>query len=445
MTNQHSFVIKIKEQIVGVLLGGITLCGMMTPVIAQAQDMQSSPLSRFGYGTLVDRAPVAWRGMGNVGIGMNSNKVINLKNPAAYGATDSLSFILDLGASMNMGLYRDASNKKNTLLGGLDYVAMQFPVFRDRIAVSLGLMPFSRAGYGLSTMSNVENGSATSKVIQTYKGSGSLQSAYFGVGGRVYGGLFMGANVHYLFGSLTHSYTATPNDVYANATQTTYNIRLSNVSVDLGMQYRLQLKNATKDHLLLGLTYTPQFKATPKLTYIVNQSTTSGIVRPDITTTEATPTTALPHQYGAGLSWNRPGLYTVALDFSSALWSKVPNIFTNDGIKYRDTYNVNAGFEIKPDPYSRKYANRMAYRFGVNYGTSYLNLDKAGRVQTFGASVGFGMPVDLYATDRSSMINLSLEYLHTMPQQRKMFAEDMLKLSMSITFNETWFRTLKIY
>lgn len=441
----------IRNQLTAILLGGIALGGLLATPTAQAQDMQSSPLSRYAYGTLTDRAPIAWRGMGNVGIGMNSNKVINLKNPAAYAATDSLSFLLDIGASMNMGHYRDPNDRKTTLLGGLDYVAMQFPVYRDRVAVSLGLMPFSRAGYGLSTINSVVNGTTTSKVVQSYRGTGSLQSAYLGVGGRLFGSLYLGANVHYLFGELSHNYSSTPNDVYANTTVTGYSVRMSGVSLDLGMQYRIEMNNKAKDNLLVGVTYTPQMPVTPKLTYVVNKTTSSttgsgtSIVRPDITSTVLNPETALPHKVGAGLSWNRPEKYSVALDFSTGLWSRVPNIFAGDGVSLRDTYDVAAGVEIKPDLYSRKYANRVAYRFGVNYGTSYMNLDKAGRVQTIGASVGFGLPVDLYSTDRNSMVNLSLEYLHTMPQATKLFSEDMLRLSLSLTFNETWFRKLKIY
>lgn len=451
MTKQRSFMLKIKERIAVVLLGGSLLGVGVASSSAHAQDMLSSPLSRYGYGTLADRSPVAWRGMGGVGIGMNSNKVINLKNPAAYASSDSLSFLFDIGASVNMGYYRDNANRKTTFLGGLDYVAMQFPVFRDRIAVSLGLVPFSRAGYGLSTLSQVQDGSSTSQVVQSYKGSGSMQSAYFGIGGRVFGGLYLGTNIRYLFGSLTHSYTSIPNDVYGGTIRTSYGVKLSDISLDFGAQYRILLNDKDKDNLLIGVTYTPQFRVHPKLAYVVNRSTSSNsgsgstIIRPDITTTTSEPVGALPHQMGAGFSWNRTDRYTLAVDFSTALWSRVPNIFAADGVGLRDTYNVGAGMEIKPDLYSHRYVNRISYRFGLSYGTSYMNMDKVGRIQTFGASVGLGLPIDLYTSERSSMVNLSLEYLHTMPQQAKLFSEDMLKLSMSITFNETWFRKLKIY
>lgn len=44
------------------------------------QGIQSNPLTALGVcGSLEGTSPIAWRGMGGVGIGMNSNKVINLQ------------------------------------------------------------------------------------------------------------------------------------------------------------------------------------------------------------------------------------------------------------------------------------------------------------------------------------------------------------------------------
>ena len=80
--------------------------------------------------------------------------------------------------------------------------------------------------------------------------------------------------------------------------------------------------------------------------YITDSGSGSTIIRPDITTTTSEPVGALPHQMGSGFSWNRTDKYMLAVDFSTALWSRVPNIFAADGVGLRDTYNVGAGMEI---------------------------------------------------------------------------------------------------
>lgn len=87
----------------------------------------------------------------------------------------------------------------------------------------------------------------------------------------------------------------------------------------------------------------------------------------------------------------------------------------------------------------------MYYRGGINYRSSYLSIPSVGQVQTVGASFGLGMPVTMFGSDRTSLINLTLEYSHDFSTLQKSFSQDMLKLSLSLNFNETWFRKLKIY
>jgi len=56
-----------------------------------------SPYSVFGVGNL-HQSGTAWnRGMGGVGIAARSNRYVNVLNPAAVTARDSLSFMSDLG------------------------------------------------------------------------------------------------------------------------------------------------------------------------------------------------------------------------------------------------------------------------------------------------------------------------------------------------------------
>lgn len=54
----------------------------------------NSPYSRYGFGLLADRAQSFNKGMAGTGYGFRSGSEINSKNPAAYSALDSLSFIL---------------------------------------------------------------------------------------------------------------------------------------------------------------------------------------------------------------------------------------------------------------------------------------------------------------------------------------------------------------
>ena len=67
---------------------------------ASAQ-VTETPYSRLGYGTLGDNATGIQRHMGGVGYAMQGGRAVNSKNPASYAATDSLTFIWDVGVDVS--------------------------------------------------------------------------------------------------------------------------------------------------------------------------------------------------------------------------------------------------------------------------------------------------------------------------------------------------------
>ncbi len=428
--------------VVGILL--LMGVGLEAPRVS-AQGVESTPLTRLGYGTLANGSPIAWRGMGGVGIGMSSSSVINLQNPAAYGATDSLSFLLDIGASAIWGHYKDANDKKNALLGGLDYIALQFPVYKNRFAVSLGVVPFSSVGYSLYNTVKIEGRETGNIMLQTFNGSGSLQSLYLGLGAHIYKGLYLGVNAKYHFGMLTHTVHLQPSVQVLSQDFHSYTIRLDDWGVDMGLQYKFALPNERKDELTLGLTYTPQMKLTPEMTYFVNRNYGSKS-KPIIESDTVRMKTATPHKIGFGLSWDMPQRMTIAADIEAQLWGLkgINNPFVNDKVEFSNTYRGALGVQITPDAFSRKYYQRMYYRGGLNYQNSYLMVPELGQVHQVGATFGIGMPLKVYSSDRTSIVNLTLEYNHRFSTLQKNFSQDMLKLSLSLNFNETWFRKLKI-
>lgn len=437
---------KNRRRLLTLALSAVALLGVGSGFQAAAQGVESTPLTRLGYGNLSTTSPVAWRGMGGVGIGMSSPKVINLQNPAAYGATDSLSFLMDIGASAIWGHYKDETGSKNAILGGLDYLAIQFPLYKDRLALSAGVVPFSSVGYSLISDVTIDGRENANLMRQTFTGKGSLQSFYLGLGGRVVEGLYLGANVKYHFGRLTHTVHLQPSAQVLSQDFQSYSIRLDDWGMDLGVQYKFNLPTKLKDEVTVGLTYSPQLKLSPELTRFVNRNYGS-TNKPDISGDTLRFASAMPHKIGVGLSWDIPQKMTLAADFEAQLWGAkgVSNPFTGDGVTLMNSYRGAVGVQFTPDTYSRRYYKRMYYRAGVNYRNSYINISSVGQIHTLGATFGIGMPVNMFGNDRSSLVNLTLEYNRGFSTVEKSFSQDMLKLSISLNFNETWFRKLKIY
>ena len=115
-----------------------------------AQNLTSSPYSRYAYGDLNENVPTAFRAMGGVGLGMRSNRAINPSQPASYTSMDSLTFMMDIAASATWSRYRDASGMRNVANGNLEYLTFQIPLWKRWIAMSFGLLPDSSVGYSIS-------------------------------------------------------------------------------------------------------------------------------------------------------------------------------------------------------------------------------------------------------------------------------------------------------
>ena len=63
---------------------------LTTSICVSAQNMSSSPYSRYAYGDMNENVPSGYRAMGGVGFGMRNNKAINPAQPASYTACDTL-------------------------------------------------------------------------------------------------------------------------------------------------------------------------------------------------------------------------------------------------------------------------------------------------------------------------------------------------------------------
>ena len=183
----------------------IAICvSLSLSINVQAQNGTSSPFSRYAYGELNDNVPNTFRGMGGVGVGMRNNKVICSSQPASYTACDSLTFMFDLGASVGWSTYQDAAGRKNKANGNLEYLTLQFPIWKRYIAMSAGVLPYSSVGYDIQQTDSVDNYTHYTK---TYKGSGGINEVYVGLGFNICDWLALGANVYYMFGETTNSRT----------------------------------------------------------------------------------------------------------------------------------------------------------------------------------------------------------------------------------------------
>ena len=393
-----------------------------------AQNSTNSPYTRYGYGDLSNRSFGAGRSMGGIGIGLRSPNQINPMNPASYACMDSLTFLFDFGASFQASYYKDGTNKQNNLNGNVEYMAMQFPILK-RAAMSVGLMPFSHVGYRFGEIKTSIDGE---KYSESFEGVGGLNQLYAGLSIELWKKrLSIGANINYLFGSITH--TAVADYYYSiNSTRVTgiQSMKLNDATFDFGLQYVQPLTKT--DKLNVGIIFNPK-----KRLNNINYETISNGSDVYLNDTITDSASDFPLGYGIGATYVKENKLIVAVDFSLQEWNKA--LFNGREDQFSKRPKISAGFEYIPNLFSRPYLNRTRYRAGLGYSNAYIRANGNG-YKEYSATVGAGFPI----TDARSFVNFSFEYVKIQPDFKTMINENYFRVTLSYTFNEFWFMKRKV-
>ncbi|MBR5297717.1 MAG: hypothetical protein IKU29_07615 [Parabacteroides sp.] len=414
---------------------------MLLPLMAQ--NNTNSPYTRFGYGDLANRSFGAGRAMGGVGYGLRSPKQINPMNPASYSGMDSLTFLFDFGVAGQLYWFNDGVNRQHDLNGNVEYIAMQFPVCR-RIALSLGLLPYSHVSYEFGSLRE-ENGVS---FTETYSGSGDLSEVYGGVSVELWPKrLAVGANFGFLFGNISHGQAVIMNaneGVDAFNTIRNQELRVRDLKMDFGLQYTQPISKT--ESVTLGLVYSPK-KSLHADSYQYTQAYTSS--GSDSETIQSDTIKGkdfdLPNTYGVGLSYMKQNKLTLAADFTYEDWGKM--LYFGEKGHFNNRYRIALGGEYIPNYMRKFYFNRISYRVGAHYGNSYLRMNQTeanpegNSYDEFGVSVGLGLPL----IDNRSLVNVSFEYVKKKPDVKvNMIEEDYFRFTVNYTFNELWFFKRKV-
>lgn len=402
-----------------------------------AQNNTNSPYTRFGYGDLGERSFGAGRAMGGVGYGLRSPKQINPMNPASYSCMDSLTFLFDFGVAGQMSWFDDGNNRQQDINGNVEYIAMQFPIHR-RIAMSVGLLPYSYVGYKFGALRSESDVNYT----ESYNGTGGLSNLYAGISIDLWKKrLAVGANFGFLFGNIRHEQAVSMTGEIADAYSTSriQELRVRDFKMDFGIQYTHPISK--RESLTFGATFAPKKSLSAK-SYNLTQSYTNSGGSGEILSSDTISGKSfdLPNSYGFGVSYVKQNKLTLAADFSYENWEEMP-YFGEKG-HFNNRYRVAAGGEYIPDIVDKSYFNRVRYRAGAHFGNSYLRMNqteanpKGDSYNEYGISIGLGLPL----IDNRSLVNVSFEYVKKQPEVKtRMIDEQYFRFTVNYTFNELWF------
>ena len=142
----------------------------------------------------------------------------------------------------------------------------------------------------------------------------------------------------------------------------------------------------------------------------------------------------MPMVYGAGLSYDYANRLTIGIDYQCQDWSNVLYFNRQDALSARHRWAV--GAEYRNDPTSRKFVDRMYWRIGANYTTSYTSQYNQ---PSLAVTLGFGFPLRTIGT----VVNTTFEY------GRRGFAEsplneNYLRFIVNASISEHWFFKRKL-
>ena len=393
-----------------------------------SQNNTNSPYTRFGFGQLHDNTSGEQRGMGGIAVGARSKQRINTVNPASYSASDSLTFMFDFGVSTLGSRFTDDASHRNTkFTGNLDYLTMQFRLFRG-VGFSAGILPYSFAGYNFFSNDSVPMlgfGSDTTWIRRTdsFSGSGGINQLYTGLSFSLFDQLSFGVNMYYMFGAYNNSRSVLFNRPVDRATNEVNTIYVNNVRFRFGTQYFNTFAN--RHELTFGAIYEPKTTLGAEATRTI----TTHITETDTLTNSAF---NLPQTLGFGLFYTLDRRLSVGIDYSLQQWGDA--LFfgtTNDLI---DSWRLAVGLEYQPNFRGRRFRDRVMYRAGANIGNPYFRIGDEMPGNNFGITFGIGFPV---SSNSRTMMNMAFEYgqIGTSPKLR----EDYFKFTFNIALTETWF------
>jgi len=357
-----------------------------------------SPYTKFGIGNLTPSETAFTASMGGVGIAMRNNKFINVTNPAAVTARDSLAFMGDFGVTQGNSYYDQAfyngaqiSSVHNTF--NMGNFVMSFPIWKSS-AFMIGISPYGNVGYDFQ-MIDTDPASIgySGNVTDTYSGIGSLYQLYLGVGVTFWKRLSIGGQFDYYFGniekSLLRNFTSDKHASIYYGNQ----MFMRGFGGKIGLQYEQPIGN---NKLIFGATARIPNTISGedlKVMYVSQSSLVTGLDTAYISMQGL----QIPAEYCGGVSFTYEDKFSAEFNYSYADW-RTTNMDKISGFAVENfttsvAQRFNLGFEYTPNRSDiRYYMKRVSYRLGAYYKQDYFKYSEH-IVDDWGITIGATFPI----------------------------------------------------
>lgn len=391
----------------------------------------SSPYSSLGLGDYYGNALIHNQGMGGVGFSQPQFWYINNMNPALLVFNSLTTFEAGI-VGENRNIQSDSISQTERG-GNLNYLAMAFPMKRNKWTTSIGLMPFTNVDYRLQYLDDVEGSTVPATVIE--EGTGGLSQLYWSNGVRLTPDFSIGLKITYLFSSITNSYS---NVVDVPSQPVPYLVireektNVKDFTFLGGVSYSKDSLWNDDYRLSIGAIYSFGSDVNTEADTKFSRLTLSGDTIQGYYLSGRKGQISLPSGLGGGISISKGLKWSVGADIFLQDWKQFSYINQNDQIEATQYSKYALGGELTPDYMSVSYLKRITYRTGVSAET-YPFLANGKKVKDFGINFGLSLPAG------RSNINLAFITGRRGNKADNILQENYFKIYFGITFNDQWF------
>ena len=403
-----------------------------------------TPYSIYGVGDLAQPGTAWNKTMGGVGVGVRNNRYLNLLNPAAVTARDSLAFMTDFSLYSDNKMFQQGNIKSASNTFNINDLAMSFPLWHGT-AMMVGIQPYSDTGFGYSfNYTDPDLIGRTGNITYSAAGNGSVYKGFVTAGARIGKRLSVGAQWNYYFGKIEKTFYTTFNDASYNSIKNGSTVRLTGSNFKFGVQYEQPLGTALT--LGLGATYTTSARlgGTAESSRFSAGTAASDTLFFKVDKLGTDSKVQLAGEIGAGISLRDNGRWMAAFDYTRSDWTGCgldgARGFTASksfSATVAEAYRV--GFEIIPNRNDiRYYFNHVAYRVGAYHKKEYYLLD-GNRVTSTGITLGFTLPI----VNNYNGLTLGVDFGQRGAVSEKMVRERYINFSIGFNLFDIWFRKVQ--
>lgn len=365
------------------------------PVFAQEGAFSAyTPYSIYGIGDLAQPGTAYNKSMGGIGVATRNPRYINILNPAAVTARDSLSFMADYSIALNNTYFRQGDARAANTRANITNLAISFPIYRSSAAM-LGISPLSSTGYKIYSYTEdplIIN--QTGYVVDGWTGQGSIYQLFGAVGVTFWKRLSLGVQGIQYFGKVEKDFDRAFGQSNYLGVESGKRMVLRGTAVKAGIQLEQPIGTGG---LVLGVGAT--YKNSPRMrgfaeSYVDTLTVSDTIRLKDVA--------RFAGEVAVGISLRSREKWRLELNYSFSDWSGC-GLDATPGFAATSTFGKSfsatrqeawrGGFEIIPNSNDiRYYYRRWAYRVGAYYEKSYFALD-GNRLTSVGLTLGVTLPV----------------------------------------------------